>query len=212
MRTSLDKTYRKFLSRTTHLLSIFLESELRISHRVGYQHSSIMAQEMAIIRIHDEWSRYCKELIILSACGKPVTLSGTVLPRIPKFRSKNDVIREVSTHFKATNRPQNIPWHVPQHIVPLVNKLKLANRSNISAGIGATPSPIDDLRNIRNFLAHKNEISIKKVHETAKALGLSSQFTALNIVKQFDPSRSFATSYIESWVNTLQVMAFVAAQ
>src|SRR3546814_18217376 len=48
--------------------------------------------EMCVLRLHDAWARFCRELVIASAIGHTFTLGGTVLKAAPGISSRASVI------------------------------------------------------------------------------------------------------------------------
>lgn len=121
-----------------------------------------LTSEMAIIRLHDAWARFSRELIILSAGGRAITASGQRLPLAPGITNPNNVISYLlpllgrNVHFEPK-------WAVPLEAIKAAQMLNVANFSTISASLGATNSPAEEIRPLRNFLAHRGKDTAGKV-------------------------------------------------
>jgi hypothetical protein len=109
---------------------------------------------MAIIRLHDAWARYCRELVILSACGNSVTLTGAVVPAV--IRRRSDVIPALlgNLHQKKAVRAQMGKRHGMHRRGWTSQYLK---SGTMAAALGATNSPAEEIRNVRNYYAHRGE-------------------------------------------------------
>ncbi|WP_336920648.1 hypothetical protein, partial [Altererythrobacter lauratis] len=75
--------------------------------------------------------------------------------------------------------------------------LDVSNSSQIAAELGVTPWPIDELRHLRNFIAHKSKRSALSVRG-AGIVGVSDKIDVLNAALQYGPDG--AKRYV-TWTN-----------
>jgi hypothetical protein len=114
----------------------------------------LWCQEMCVIRLLDAWARFCRELVLTSASKQPETAGGIRLPLAPGIKDRKDALKALRAVY--TRFPWEPRWVDPQSCLNAANILKIANYPTISAGIAVTPSPVEDLRRLRNFLTHRN--------------------------------------------------------
>jgi hypothetical protein len=110
---------------------------------------------MTVIRLHDAWARFCRELIIMSAGCAPYTATGLYLHRVSGVKGRTSVIPKlISTYPKRHYEPR---WHSASECIDAAQRLKIANFSTVANALGATSSPAEDLRHVRNFFAHRGK-------------------------------------------------------
>lgn len=165
-------------------------------------------QEMCVVRLLDAWARFCRDLVLISASQQPLTSSGTRLPLAPGIKRRKDALRVLRAVY--TRFPWEPRWIDAQACLSAANLLKIANYSTLSAGLAVTPSPVEDLRKLRNFLAHKNEGTAAEVRTTAVNIGVGNSSDVIGIL-QSDPTGSGANT-IQSWIQQLQAMSEIAAR
>ena len=167
--------YRRFLTTTVPILDCFTN--------VPNNQYKPYIQEMCVIKFYDIWERFCRELIFLSAYAEPVSLNGKRIPRLTGVLKRSDVITRLQGIRKIQNRPIHmIRWGDPSVTIPVAQSLGIRNFSNISLALGVTPSPLQDLRHIRNFIAHRNEHTAHNVHQIAVNIGIAPTHDVLNIL------------------------------
>jgi hypothetical protein len=200
--------YRRFVSETQTILERFNRaSALSIKPNEEFFHVHIPAQEMCVVKLYDAWSRFCKELVIVSACCQPESRQDkTVL--LAQGIKPYDRVGTIQHLEKAVNRKEkSIGWGTPRHCIDAAIKLKLTNEPSISASIGSTPSPTDNLRQIRDFFAHRNENTSFNVGTVAFSMGFPKHYKALQIVNA--PSGT-KINVFELWIIELRNMAYAA--
>ncbi len=112
-----------------------------------------LACEMAIIRLHDCWARFSRELIVLSAGACPFTARGSRLPLAPNIKSLNEVNPVLMSTFKK--RSIEPSWARPIDAIDAAQRLKIANYHTVAAALGALNLPAEEIRPLRNFFAHR---------------------------------------------------------
>lgn len=163
--------------------------------------------EMSIIRLYDSWARFCREAVIISAYGKTTTLSGTNLKSssLPAITSRSQVIPVlIATYKKRLHEPD---WERVDQFVDAGQRLALQNLSTLAAAFGATNSPADEIRHVRNFYAHRRQGSC------ANALA-TNHFPLLHrpIVFRLNEYRTGGSTVLESWIQRLLAVAVAAVQ
>lgn len=137
--------------------------------RVGFWDGPDGARQgYVVMRLLDAWSRFCRQLVLVSARGKVVTASGLRVSRSPVVGPGQlalDALRAV-TPGAGGQRLWEPRWHMPRNAVKAAGLLQIANLSAVSAGLGLSQtiqgisvgSP-EDLRNCRNYLAHRSRLA-----------------------------------------------------
>jgi hypothetical protein len=164
-----------------------------------------LACEMVVIRMHDSWSRFCRDLVITSAVGNTQTLGGLKIPKSSVINSRSDVIPALLTKYKKRRNEPN--WYDAGECLDAAQRLAIVNFSTVSAAIGAANSPAGEMRKVRNFYAHRKWGSA----QIAMATGLFSSGswpTVFDLVAY----RSAGETIIESWVKGLVSVAVTASQ
>ena|SRR5271157_515227 len=162
--------------------------------------------EMAVVRLHDAWSRFCRELIIISASERTLTLGGLQLkPLNAAINTRAAVVPFLlSTYKKRTYEPK---WGDATECIDAARRLSIMNLATVAAALGAINSPANDIRNVRNFYAHRG----KGAAQRAVATNLFSNPTR-PVVFELSAYTSGGKRVIESWVERLLAVAIAAAQ
>lgn len=159
-------------------------------------HEQVFLAERALIQIQIEWEHFVRNLILDSATSKFENASGLITSRsYPRLRT-----REAAAHVLIgtyPRQPHEPDWYLPVRAIDAAIRLDVSNHSQIGAELGLTPWPIDELRHLRNFIAHKSKRSALKVRATG-FVGASASIEALQIALQFGAGG--AKRYVE-WIN-----------
>jgi len=183
----------------------WLQDEFLRAVAAGNQRQSQLACEMAVIRLHDAWARFCRELIVLSAFGRTVTLSGVPIP--PCHRSIKRCHLVIPTLLVRGGYRFEPRWADSTACIRAAQRLAIANFSTVSAALGATNSPAEEIRHARNFYAHRQK-------GTAQKSGATNLFVSPVRLEVFDLAAYTIgnVSVVESWVDNLNIVALAAAQ
>jgi hypothetical protein len=165
-------------------------------------------QEMCVIRLLDAWARFCRELVLISSSEQPLTAGGTRLPLAPGITGRKDALRTLRTLY--TRFPWEPRWTDAQACLKAANLLGIANYSTISTGIAVTPSPLEDLGRLRNFLAHRNEGTAAEVRAAAVNVGMAPTSNVIAILRTVTGASTL--SVLQLWIKQLQTMAQIAAR
>ena len=122
--------------------------------------------ERAIIQLQIEWEHFVRSLILDSAVGLHSTRSGLVKSNLAvRLRSREHASRVlISQYNKRRHEPD---WYLPQDAIVAAGKLALTNENQIATELGVTPWELDDLRHLRNFIAHRSSRSALSVRAAA---------------------------------------------
>lgn len=172
----------------------------------GTERLGQFACEMAVIRLHDSWTRFCRELIITSALGNTLTLGGTLLTKSsPSVTDRNSVITSLLAAYPRRRRFEP-RWGDAIECLDAARRLGIRNLATVSAGLGATNSPAEEIRHIRNFYAHRK-------------MGAAQRAIATNLFVGDYPRVTDLLAYtaggiriIDSWVQRLMLVATASIQ
>jgi hypothetical protein len=196
------KPIRRLKGETAWVQDEFLRSVTAANHR-----QSQLACEMAVIRLHDAWARFCRELIILSAFGRTVTLSG--VPLTPCHRSIKRCHLVIPFLLAGPPRLQFEPrWADATKCIQAATRLGINNLPTVSAALAAANSPAEQVRRVRNFYAHR------KLGTVQEAIATNLFTSRMKPHAVFDLAAYTAGNVriIESWVTNLVLVATAASQ
>lgn len=139
-----------------------------------------------------------------------MTLSGMVIPRRSGDVSSAAALNTLRATFtgrskKSTNWEPR--WFDPNETLDAAKRLAIPNLANVSTGVGLTPSPLAELRAIRNYFAHREKRSA--AHLAAYINGHPSDATAHRFISQ--PTLAGVPA-LARWAAEIDTMAWAAAQ
>ncbi len=201
-RTAFENILRKFTWEAEWLREEFSRFGASTDHRQGH-----FAGELVVIRLHDSWARFCRELIVLSAYGRTETLGGIRLSTsLPTIKSRGDVVPVLmSLSGGRLNEPK---WYASDQCIRAAQRLNIQNLTTVSAALGAVNSPANYLREVRNFYAHRKK-------QTAEQAIRSGNFTGRHPrtrVFQLNNYTPGGRTVLESWTDDLIAVATAALQ
>jgi hypothetical protein len=193
---------RRLRAETAWLQKEFIQAATSSSNR-----QTQLACEMAVIRLHDGWARFCRELVVLSAFGHTVTLGGLWLsPSNVAITNRSLVVPVLLSTYKK-KRIFEPEWGDANKCVDAASRLSIMNLSTVAAALGAINSPADEIRRVRNFCAHRKK-------GTAMNVAATNLFSTPTRPMIFELAgyTSGGSRIIESWVTGLIIVATAAAQ
>ena len=204
MTASLEVPYKRFLRSTSWLLQEFNRDRAFLRSGKIEESSFCLLPEMAVLRLHDDWARFCRELILDSAASAPKSRSGTTIARAPSIRSIQDAI---DASIRSTPQRRYEPkWATASESVRAALALAITNSATVTAALGATNSPAEDLRHVRNFFAHRAENTADKVRNlTFYRTGMG-----LNAHDLLSPIVAGGVTRFESWILQLRTVGDAA--
>lgn len=203
---SLTYPFHNFLAESAWIGACF---ELSLSKSINHprtQNVYSLSSEMAVLRLYDAWSRFCREVVIMSAGCRPFTVSGTRLTRIPQVNKREDVIPALMSTFKKQRFEPK--WGDASKSIDAAQRLGISNFSTFSAAIGAANSTAEEIRRVRNFFAHRNRDTAFKVraHPIHKA-GMNLEVSTI-VGQLVHPG----VTKMESWIANLRIVGEAAIQ
>ena len=208
MAVTLESTYRKFARECSLLCSAF-DSAVSTNHQPECRKNQFI-REMSVIRLHDAWNRFCRELILSSASRKPITASGTRLSRAPGVNSYKDVVSVLLSTYKR--RKTEPAWHNPVECLDAADRLKVLNYAAISDGLSLSfsgPAPTTQLTALRNYFAHRNQVTSQSIANVAQGLLITPVPRAYELVSKIVAP---GTTLFSLWVIRLKTMAELSIQ
>jgi hypothetical protein len=200
----LARTYAGFREDSAEVVNGFMAAHAA-PPSLSCHSSQQLACEGAVIKLQDRWAHFCRELVLNSAVGAVRTTQGNFIVR--RFGTEYEALKALRATFtgKSKKRPDWEPrWFDPGEAIDAAQRLRVVNFGTVSAALGSTPSPLDDLRAVRNFFAHRGKLA----GSTARVrLGLCTT-ADLHSYLAF-PLLGGALRF-ESWVLTLQIIARAA--
>jgi len=204
---NLMELYKQFVKESV-MLTFILESSVTSNIRSSIDENLLrLSREMCIVRLHDAWARFCRELVIISAYAKPFRAQGQQVQKAPGIKKRKDVIPKLISTYKGKRFEPR--WHDAFECLDAANRLNISNSSVILSGLSLSPSPVEDLTYVRNFFAHRSYENAQRVAGVATKLNLSTALRPdLMIVETVHPG----VSVFRKWVNQLQIMALYSIQ
>ncbi|GAB6967697.1 hypothetical protein JCM25156A_17340 [Komagataeibacter kakiaceti JCM 25156] len=147
------------------------------------------------MQIQIEWELFVRNLILDSATGNFENGNGLIISRsYPSLRSREEAAhRLIGTYRRQQFEPD---WYLPTRAIDASMRLGVSNQPQIAAELGVTPWPIEELRHVRNFIAHKSKRSALAVRGTG-IIGASAKIDVLEAALQYGTGG--AKRYIE-WI------------
>ena len=113
--------------------------------------------EHITFQLQNVWEMYVRNFILLSATGYAVNSVGRIPASVPYgFKSREAVRALLLTRTRNRYEPK---WYLPVDAIKAASLLQIHNLANVTAAIGSTPWPLEDLRLTRNFFAHRSRSS-----------------------------------------------------
>lgn len=179
-----------------------LKSEISAQEAIGI---SNLAQrriiERCVMQLQLEMELFIRNYILDCATGKYKTSTGSVASTLAQeFENREAAHHYLSRVRRQAREPQ---WAIPTQAISAANTLGLTNYAHISAELGITPWEIDNLRYVRNFIAHRSKESAIKLRVT----GLTSSKNPIDPVAIIiGPSPLGGKSY-ERWAGFIKGVA-----
>ncbi len=201
----LRSSHRSFVTRTAELLADFHLP----APGPGYQGVHGNNREWCVLALHDAWVAYCRSLVLTSAVSGSRTLTGVVVPAVAGIRNVGQAVAAVRVAL-APNQPSfwEPRWGDARHAIRAAQVLRINNFAQVSGALGSTPSPAEEIRTLRNYMAHRNRSTATPVREL------------LGVTGAIDPALdSYLTGLVgplesrySAWVRELREIALVASR
>lgn len=193
--------YRRYTIRSQALATSFAHPpRLRTNESCSRPHE--LGREGALIQLQDYWATFVRGVVLTSATKKIVTASGNRFSNpYPDEPAALQALR--STFSGQAGKPPwwEPTWFDPVQVIDAANRLALPNAAQLSLGYGMTPSPLEEMRAIRNFFAHRTKRTASQV---SRVVGVKNSEEMHNFLAA--PVVGGATRF-EQWAAQLSIMA-----
>jgi hypothetical protein len=194
-----ERALQKFSGEVDWVCKSFSDANLHPT----WKHADF-AREMMLIRLHDSWARFCREIIVISAYGKAVTVGGMRLnTSLPSIKSRSHVVPVLV----ALNNGRFPKWFAASDCIRSANQLKIENLATVVNALGASNSPADQLRDIRNFYAHRGRGTAGLACNAYSFVGRRKPD-----ISQLNDFVAGGNTVLESWSMVLVAIATAAVQ
>ena len=164
-------------------------------------------REWCVVYVYDAWARFCRSLILESAYAAPTTISGALVSAVvPSESAALSVVRKGFGRGGSIWEPQ---WASPGDAIQAAMFLGVANRGQVSASLGASPNPAEDIRLVRNFIAHRNRRTALDLRALRSRLRTPAGHEVDSLLVM--PSLPYQ-SVFERWVRELTAVATAASR
>jgi len=176
------------------------------------------ASEYCAIQLQDTWTRFCRDLIVGASLGN--ARFGPSSPRAGQnlapgalgVLSVGEALAELRRTWKSGSSVQP-PWWEPRWFdtgqsTRALNILRPSNRNEIDAALNSSTNPIEDLRPVRNYVAHRGASTAGDIAAVARRSGLAEWRQPADIINH---SRAGAIVFDE-WVRRFSAVATAAVK
>lgn len=146
--------------RLEHRLSVIEREMDELSAKGALEKHETLALEKYLIQLQIEWEHFIRRLILDSATGRHEGSSGRVfstLPNPPKTREQ--ALYALLSTFRGNNGGREPEWSHSSKAIDAASRLQLSNLATITGYLGVTPWPLDEMRFLRNYIAHQSKNS-----------------------------------------------------
>ena len=134
-----------------------------------------------------------RRLVLGSASREPTSLGGVAIPRVSGLTREDQAALAATTAMKLRYEPR---WGDAKQALDAAKALGIRNFPQVSAALGSTPSPADDVRVIRNFIAHRNRATAVELNAVRLRHGM--------------PERLPDLATLELWTTQFESIALAA--
>jgi hypothetical protein len=202
---SLENPFKGFQKESAWIFEEFQKALIALrAKEIGRRRFSLIS-EMAVIRLHNCWARFCREIILSSAADMPLTSNGAKVSKAPNIRRRGEVVPLIS---RLTGNRYEPKWATASKALLAAQRLQISNLATVSAALGAMNSPAEDLRHIRNFFAHR----CKGTADEIRLLNWFSSNSSMETEALLCANVLGGVTRFESWILGLENVARMAIQ
>lgn len=205
---NLGARYWRF-SRNAHAIGAAFEHATMTPVDPECSATHALARENATIQLQDQWSAYCRDMITASWRGGCTTLGGVVIPKRAGLSSYASAVAALRATYVGTAKKSKYwepKWFDPVQALDAAKRLGVPNLPTLSAGLGLTPSPLDELRAVRNYFAHRGPESCDRLQPF-----LGARATVALVHQHVSAPTLAGVPQLVRWVHELDTMAWAAA-
>ena len=157
--------------------------------------------EHITFQLQNVWEMYVRNFILLSATGHAIDSTGRVPASAPySFRSREAVRALLLKRARDRFEPK---WYRPADAIKAAGRLQIYNLTNVTAAIGSTPWPLEDLRLTRNFFAHRSRSSALEL----RALNWFSPGDIISVETTLMPFGIGGVRRFDGWCASMKLIA-----
>ncbi len=122
--------------------------------------------------MQDCWTRFLRDLVLRSALGNARRADGRLVGVGPLGRMyERDARVLLQKKWPGGKKPPYFEpsWYSPDHTSRAIQVLQPNNGNDINTAIGSRNNPIEELRAVRNFAAHRGHTSAGALQPLASA-------------------------------------------
>jgi hypothetical protein len=101
-----------------------------------------------------EFELFIRNYILDCATGTFCTEGEPITSKLKKFKRRERACAYILNARKTKREPN---WAIPSHAIAAAQTLQLSNERQVLDELGISPWEIDDMRFVRNFIAHKSK-------------------------------------------------------
>ena len=146
----------------------------------------------------------------LSWFMKPKTMTGGRIRCVRHFGFFEDALLFAIRHLRSPgykrlhpSRRDEPAWHDPSNLLSLAAAVEVSNFAQISAALSFGATYVSNLPTVRNFYAHRNDETFRKVQSKAALLGLGTNLRPCEFVCASLPSRP--QNLISDWLDEMRL-------
>ncbi len=162
---NLGSRYWRF-SRKAYWLAAAFAQAARPPLDVNCTDAHVLTRENATVYLQEQWSAFCRDPVCSSWRGGVWTLGGTYVQARSGSRTNGAALAALRATYTGKQKKAKHwepKWFDPLETIEAARRLTVPNFSNIAAGVGLTPSPLDELRAVRNYFAHRGRESSSRL-------------------------------------------------
>lgn len=133
---------------------------------LGCLDAHAFSREAAAILLQDQWNSFCRDLIIGSWRGGVTTMGGVNLPSRTGPTGEAVALTALRATYTGKQKKSGNwepKWFDALAAIDAARRLAVPNFNSVVAGIGITPSPLDELRAVRNYFAHRGRETVTRL-------------------------------------------------
>lgn len=133
-----------------------------LNREIGFTLStaSTAHRSYEVIRLYAEWEDFCRALFVASVVRGPYYVDGGYAARVPHYANTSELANDLRQRSKG--RP--IYWGTSSVFSRWCRIINPSNQSVLVDAMTANGSKAESLRDVRNFLAHRNESTYGRVN------------------------------------------------
>jgi len=149
-------------------LDVLLDLEAACRAASGQERHALA--EYCAVQMQDCWTQFLRDLVLRSALGNARRADGRVVGVGPLGRMyERDARVLIQKKWPGGKKPSYFEpnWYNFDHTSKAIQVLQPNNGNDINTAVGSLNNPIEELRAVRNFAAHRGHISASSLQQVA---------------------------------------------